>query len=1273
MNTTDHFQPPTKTRINTPMTPLRTRLLAVLQALTLVVTALLAAIRARRTVTSAVALCLVTLTILPTTAAVAADTPVLSIKKTTSAQTVKPGDTFTYTVTVGCSSNTGLCEGTTSTDELPSPLTLVDVIAPTGDTQVTKDGNKTTITFTQTDEAGKVGLRDGTSVAYQVIAKVPSDLTFADWNGKNITNTATAEAQGATRVSSDAPVQIKVNPPTLEITAAKSGSPTLLAVGETTTVTLTGGISSSSANTASSLTVTDIDGAWWDKFTFTAPVSVAAPAGTEAKVTYTYADGSTSTADIAGTTLPAPEAGKTVRSVSVTATKTDGTGIAAGQTLVVKFTATAIAATTNSIDTVKVTAIPFYYDGTPTPVTKNATGRFSAESPGVTYTGLKSISELIVPGSTPTLTVIGTAKGVGGAPTGMVITDDNAGYFSTIPAASFTLVRDYAADVTYLVEGKSSSGTWSTIGTVTGPGASVTYNSLGAYNRGVRVTVTPNSGNTDRTWDVTIIVVGAPAGAPTAMVALNSATICPPGVGVGSSSCTTVSAPWQVTQPQRGPGFTLSQTKTVSPGTITNGSLAPVQYSMRSGIQQTAAVPSESQWRWTITDNTGSIWTYYRLKSIDSITLNSGLSGLTSTFQLSTFNGSVPVLVGSYSNNASNITNLTGVDGVQIVVDGYSPWFLDGTATVNMTLEPRAGITQIPAGTTSLGNTVSNRLQGTPMFGMPVRGDAIASATVNVTGATIPDPPHPAATLKKAVTVAGAAKVGTVPLVAPGSHADWTLTLKSTGTGPLTGATIVDTIPGVNGQPALTPAGEVTATVDGVAFPVTAVWSDPAADGSRIVTITQGADPLPVGKSAIITIPTTTIATWAGTITNRASGSFPDGDSNVTIPESSAAVQNAGTLSVDSFKWVREVPAADAALTGVIDTVTGTTDPATDGTFYRYPQLVRTLPGGTAEWKTETVNTGTTALGDLVTADVMPTVGNGGIIAGGNLDTTWAPKLTGPVVVTGPGTHTVRYLIGDTACTAQQGVVGDVTDACDWQAVDEATIDWSTVTGFRVDSDFGTTGLKLGEKIVATVQTVNPKRLPDGTASEIENAASWNTFASGRKVTSGWFDDLLTSSFLAEQPRKAGITMANPADGTFTITKQVTSPDGISAPAGQQFTVDYTYDDGAGFSGSGSLVVTDGQTVTGPALRPGTVVKLSEAAPTAVPGATWGAPIFSKDEFTIGEGETVAVTLTNELSLAPTAPVIPLTGGTGTALLIVGGLGVLGAFAATFLARRKRD
>lgn len=36
-------------------------------------------------------------------------------------------------------------------------------------------------------------------------------------------------------------------------------------------------------------------------------------------------------------------------------------------------------------------------------------------------------------------------------------------------------------------------------------------------------------------------------------------------------------------------------------------------------------------------------------------------------------------------------------------------------------------------------------------------------------------------------------------------------------------------------------------------------------------------------------------------------------------------------------------------------------------------------------------------------------------------------------------------------------------------------------------------------------------------------------------------------------------------------------------------------------------------------------------------------------------------------------PEIPLTGGTGTALLTVAGLGILGAFAATFLVRRKRS
>ncbi|MBE7700491.1 choice-of-anchor A family protein [Oerskovia sp. Sa1BUA8] len=101
--------------------------------------------------------------------------------------------------------------------------------------------------------------------------------------------------------------------------------------------------------------------------------------------------------------------------------------------------------------------------------------------------------------------------------------------------------------------------------------------------------------------------------------------------------------------------------------------------------------------------------------------------------------------------------------------------------------------------------------------------------------------------------------------------------------------------------------------------------------------------------------------------------------------------------------------------------------------------------------------------------------------------------------------------------------------------------------------------------------------------------------------------------------------------GTFTVTKRVVGDAESRVPDATSFTVGYSYTDG-GAQVTGDLVVAaDGRLVSGPAhLTTGTVVTLSEPTLPTIPGVAWGTPSFSpSDEITIGEGGSVAVTLTN--------------------------------------------
>jgi LPXTG-motif cell wall-anchored protein len=130
---------------------------------------------------------------------------------------------------------------------------------------------------------------------------------------------------------------------------------------------------------------------------------------------------------------------------------------------------------------------------------------------------------------------------------------------------------------------------------------------------------------------------------------------------------------------------------------------------------------------------------------------------------------------------------------------------------------------------------------------------------------------------------------------------------------------------------------------------------------------------------------------------------------------------------------------------------------------------------------------------------------------------------------------------------------------------------------------------------------------------------------------------------------------ATQVNGSFSVLKKVTGDGAYYLDQATTFTVAYTYE---GLVEPGTLTVRNGGTATGPELPVGTVVTLSEIAPTGglSGGATWGAPMFvlpdgtsgSTATFTVGT-EPVAVVLDNPTSgpvppTPPTTPPLPNTG-----------------------------
>ncbi|MGH1564113.1 DUF5979 domain-containing protein [Mumia sp. DW29H23] len=142
----------------------------------------------------------------------------------------QPGDTFSYTLTVGCSNTVGSgCDAAQVTDTLPAPLVLdpsnpepVVVVGP-APSDVTLDGdNGFTVDFTGDTGSGLTGLPTGQTVQIVVSVMVPEDATFDD--AGTLTNTATVTADNAETKTDSADVTLEV-PLVLDSTVTKNLTP----------------------------------------------------------------------------------------------------------------------------------------------------------------------------------------------------------------------------------------------------------------------------------------------------------------------------------------------------------------------------------------------------------------------------------------------------------------------------------------------------------------------------------------------------------------------------------------------------------------------------------------------------------------------------------------------------------------------------------------------------------------------------------------------------------------------------------------------------------------------------------------------------------------------------------------------------------------------------------------------------------------------------------------------------------------------------------------
>ena len=218
--------------------------------------------------------------LLAASGAQAAANATLSLAKTASVATVKPGEQLSYDLNIGCSGLTGGCLNATITDTLPAELEVTSLPSSSSERDVSYDPatRLLTITFKIPLAGGGNGLPAGTSRKIPVGMRLPVETTVK--NGQLIPNSATATADNAAPKTSSATVQAEI-PVVVRPVATKGWSPSsaIAQSGAHSTITLGSRNASSTSADVRQLRVTDTTPATFDAFDVTGlgPVSQYPP------------------------------------------------------------------------------------------------------------------------------------------------------------------------------------------------------------------------------------------------------------------------------------------------------------------------------------------------------------------------------------------------------------------------------------------------------------------------------------------------------------------------------------------------------------------------------------------------------------------------------------------------------------------------------------------------------------------------------------------------------------------------------------------------------------------------------------------------------------------------------------------------------------------------------------------------------------------------------------------------------------------------------------
>lgn len=177
-----------------------------------------------------------------------------------------------------------------------------------------------------------------------------------------------------------------------------------------------------------------------------------------------------------------------------------------------------------------------------------------------------------------------------------------------------------------------------------------------------------------------------------------------------------------------------------------------------------------------------------------------------------------------------------------------------------------------------------------------------------------------------------------------------------------------------------------------------------------------------------------------------------------------------------------------------------------DSAYSKFPESGLTVPGGTADYQLYVRNPSTVAFTDIVVIDILPFVGDSGVIVSQPRLTEWRPNLVAPVAT--PAGVTVYYSTASNPCRPE--VVPDGPASCEapnWSTVPPADI--TTVQSIKFE--FGDIVLEPGDELLLEWPMRAPVSAP--TSGEI----AWNSFGyAANRADNG-------NSLLPSEPIKVGI------------------------------------------------------------------------------------------------------------------------------------------------------